>query len=114
MLLGETDEELKEQVKMWIIYSHIAKSMPPLAKHWNGAYPDAKQGIKEVIRQIKERNEAHRAANEGEDENPLKRFYPGQHAEDRTRTTCCLYYATDENGVKCRTCPRNKHKERVS
>lgn len=51
---------------------------------------------------------------EGADENPLKRFYPGQHAEDRTRTTCCLYYATDENGVKCRTCPRNKHKERVS
>ena len=38
--------------------------MPPLAKHWNGAYPDAKQGIKEVIRQIKERNEAHRAANQ--------------------------------------------------
>lgn len=64
LLLGETDEELKEQVKMWIIYSHIAKSMPPLAKHWNGAYPDAKQGIKEVIRQIKERNEAHWAANQ--------------------------------------------------
>ena len=33
LLLGEADEELKEQVKMWIIYSHIAKSMPPLAKH---------------------------------------------------------------------------------
>ncbi|MCY7752750.1 YusU family protein [Bacillus haynesii] len=64
LLLGETDEELKEQVKIWIIYSHIAKSMPPLAKHWNGAYPDAKQEIKEVISQIKERNEAHRAANQ--------------------------------------------------
>ncbi|MCY8758063.1 YusU family protein [Bacillus haynesii] len=64
LLLGETDEELKEQVKMWIIYSHIAKSMPHLAKHWNGAYPDAKQEIKEVISQIKERNEAHRAANQ--------------------------------------------------
>ena len=29
LLLGETDEELKEQVKMWIIYSHIAKACRP-------------------------------------------------------------------------------------
>lgn len=64
LLLGETDEELQEQVKMWIIYTHIAKSMPPLAKHWNQAYPDAKQGIKEVIQSIKNMNEAHRANRE--------------------------------------------------
>ncbi|MFN2744191.1 MULTISPECIES: YusU family protein [Bacillus] len=61
LLLGETNEELKEQVKMWIIYTHIAKSMPPLAKHWNAAYPDAKRDIKEVIQSIKKMNEAHRA-----------------------------------------------------
>ncbi|MEC1259686.1 YusU family protein [Bacillus swezeyi] len=61
LLLGETNEELKEQVKMWIIYNHIAKSMPPLAKHWNGTYPDAKQDIKEVIQNIKKMNEANRA-----------------------------------------------------
>ncbi|KAA6450584.1 YusU family protein [Bacillus swezeyi] len=61
LLLGETNEDLKEQVKMWIIYNHIAKSMPPLAKHWNGTYPDAKQDIKEVIQNIKKMNEANRA-----------------------------------------------------
>ncbi|MED1739434.1 YusU family protein [Bacillus swezeyi] len=61
LLLGETNEELKEQVRMWIIYNHIAKSMPPLAKHWNGTYPDAKQDIKEVIQNIKKMNEANRA-----------------------------------------------------
>lgn len=61
LLLGRTDKELQEQVKMWIVYSHIAKSMPPLVKHWNHTYPDAKEGIKEVIQSIKKMNEAHRA-----------------------------------------------------
>ncbi|MFD3200789.1 YusU family protein [Bacillus sp. LR_5] len=60
LLLGETNDELKEEVKQWILYTHIAKSMPPLAKHWNATYPDAKQGIKEIIQHIKELNEAHR------------------------------------------------------
>lgn len=60
LLLGETSNELKEEVKQWILYTHIAKSMPPLAKHWNATYPDAKQGIKEIIQHIKELNEAHR------------------------------------------------------
>lgn len=46
LLLGETNDELKEEVKQWILYTHIAKSMPPLAKHWNATYPDAMQGIK--------------------------------------------------------------------
>ncbi len=31
LLLGETNDELKEEVKQWILYTHIAKSMPPLA-----------------------------------------------------------------------------------
>jgi hypothetical protein len=35
--------------------------MPPLTKHWNESYPDAKDGIKELISEIKELNEAHRA-----------------------------------------------------
>ncbi|WEZ64795.1 YusU family protein [Bacillus subtilis] len=60
LLLGETNDELKEEVKQWILYTHIAKSMPPLAKHWNATYPDAKQGIKEIIQHIKELNEVHR------------------------------------------------------
>jgi hypothetical protein len=35
LLVGEGSAENKEKVKAWILYSHIAKSMPPLAKHWN-------------------------------------------------------------------------------
>ncbi|MEC2233571.1 DUF2573 family protein, partial [Bacillus subtilis] len=34
LLLGETNDELKEEVKQWILYTHIAKSMPPLANLW--------------------------------------------------------------------------------
>lgn len=60
LLLGEINDELKEEVKQWILYTHIAKSMPPLAKHWNATYPEAKQGIKDIIQHIKELNEAHR------------------------------------------------------
>ncbi|WP_456277759.1 YusU family protein [Bacillus sp. AK128] len=61
LLLGETNEELKKKVEAWVLYNHIAKSMPPLAKHWNETYPEAKDGIKELIAEIKELNEAHRA-----------------------------------------------------
>jgi hypothetical protein len=65
LLLGETDDQLKKQVEMWIVYTHIAKSMPALAKHWNATYPDAKQGIKEVIYHIKSLNEEHRKNEKG-------------------------------------------------
>ncbi|MEW6979728.1 YusU family protein [Bacillus sp. A015] len=61
LLLGETTEALKKDVKQWVIYSHIAKSMPPLAKHFNETYPEAKEEIKETIQRIKQLNEAHRA-----------------------------------------------------
>jgi hypothetical protein len=61
LLVGEADEEVKEKVTMWALYSHIAKSMPALAKHWNEMYPDAKAEMKKVIEEIKELNEAHRA-----------------------------------------------------
>ncbi|MCC9088595.1 YusU family protein [Bacillus pumilus] len=61
LLLGETTEALKKDVKQWVIYSHIAKSMPPLAKHFNETYPEAKEEIKETIQRIKQMNEAHRA-----------------------------------------------------
>jgi hypothetical protein len=61
LLLGESNDELKEKVQVWALYTHIAKSMPPLTKHWNESYPDAKDGIKELISEIKELNEAHRA-----------------------------------------------------
>ncbi|XNN68709.1 YusU family protein [Bacillus pumilus] len=61
LLLGESTDALKQDVKQWIIYSHIAKSMPPLAKHFNETYPEAKEEIKETIQRIKQMNEAHRS-----------------------------------------------------
>ncbi|WP_144525521.1 YusU family protein [Bacillus pumilus] len=60
LLLGDSTDALKQDVKQWIIYSHIAKSMPPLAKHFNETYPEAKEEIKETIQRIKQMNEAHR------------------------------------------------------
>lgn len=61
LLLGESTDALKQDVKQWVIYSHIAKSMPPLAKHFNETYPEVKEEIKETIQRIKQMNEAHRA-----------------------------------------------------
>ncbi|WP_409251897.1 YusU family protein [Bacillus sp. SCS-153A] len=61
LLLGETSPELKEKVSKWVIYTYIAKSMPPLAKHWNSEFPEAKEEIKNIISEIKELNEEHRA-----------------------------------------------------
>jgi hypothetical protein len=60
LLVGEASAENIEKVKTWILYGHIAKSMPPLAKHWNAEYPEAKEQIKNVIAEIKEMNERNR------------------------------------------------------
>jgi hypothetical protein len=60
LLVGESSEETKEKVKVWALYSHIAKSMPALAKHWNGLYPEAMQEMKEIINEIKLLNEQYR------------------------------------------------------
>jgi hypothetical protein len=62
LLVGESSDEVKEKVKMWALYSHVAKSMPALAKHWNEQYPDAKAEMKQVMEEIKELNEKHRAS----------------------------------------------------
>jgi hypothetical protein len=60
LLVGDDSEEVIEKVKIWALYSHISKSMPPLAKHWNATYPDAKTEIKDMISEIKQLNEKHR------------------------------------------------------
>ncbi|MBT2687515.1 YusU family protein [Bacillus sp. ISL-47] len=57
LLIGESDPELKEKVEAWALYSFIAKSLPPLAKHWNDTYPDAKEEMKALIAEIKKMNE---------------------------------------------------------
>ncbi|MDN4525584.1 DUF2573 family protein [Fictibacillus fluitans] len=60
LLLGESDEDKKEKVKMWALYSYISQTMPALAKHWNAEYPQGKESLKEVVSEIKQLNEEHR------------------------------------------------------
>lgn len=60
LLLGESNEERKEQVQKWALYSYIAKTMPALVKHWNESYPDAKAEMVKLITDIKKQNEEHR------------------------------------------------------
>jgi len=60
LLVGESSPELTEKVKIWAMYTYVSKSMPPLAKHWNELYPDAKEEMKELILEIKELNEQYR------------------------------------------------------
>ncbi|MEH7307635.1 DUF2573 family protein [Neobacillus drentensis] len=62
LLVGEATDETMEKVKMWALYTHIAKSMPALAKHWNGLYPEAKEEMKQLINEIKIMNEQHRSS----------------------------------------------------
>lgn len=63
LLIGSSEPEHVEKVKAYVLYSSIAKSMPPLAKHWNESYPDAKDSMKELVNEIKKLNEAHRQLN---------------------------------------------------
>jgi hypothetical protein len=60
LLLGQTNEELKK--KVWALYSHVAKSMPALSKHWNEFYPEAKEQMKQLIAEIKQLNEEARGS----------------------------------------------------
>ncbi|MGX6445392.1 DUF2573 family protein [Neobacillus sp. K501] len=60
LLVGEANDEIREKVKAWALYTHIAKSMPALAKHWNELYPEAKEEMKVIINEIKQLNEQHR------------------------------------------------------
>jgi len=60
LLLGESNNELKEKVTRWALYSHIAKTMPALVQHWNREFPEAKNEIKTMMEEIKKLNELHR------------------------------------------------------
>lgn len=60
LLVGDSSPELQESVKYWIMYTHISKSMPALARHWNEKYPEGKQEILDQMMKIKRLNEQHR------------------------------------------------------
>jgi len=60
LLVGESNTELKEKVKVWALYNHISKTMPALANHWGGSYPEQKEFIKCLYAEIKKLNEEYR------------------------------------------------------
>ncbi|MEW9669260.1 DUF2573 family protein [Ammoniphilus sp. 3BR4] len=59
LLTGEATEERVEMVKVWSIYSHMLKVMPPLVKHWTSEeqHQEAKQKIREIFEEIQRLNE---------------------------------------------------------
>ncbi|MGD7046204.1 DUF2573 family protein [Jeotgalibacillus proteolyticus] len=56
LLTGENSKESVEKVQQWIMYNHIAKQMPALAKHWNSLYPEGKEEMKKVVLDIQKKN----------------------------------------------------------
>jgi hypothetical protein len=62
LLLGEWTEEKQEKVEKWVMYTYISKSMPALTKHWNEKYPQAKEDVVNLIKEIKTLNDQHREA----------------------------------------------------
>lgn len=60
LLIGDASPELQEKVQAWVLYNHVAKSMPPLIRHWNELYPEAKDEMKALILEIQQLNEANR------------------------------------------------------
>jgi hypothetical protein len=63
LLVGTSEDAVKEKVTFYCLYSHIAKTMPALAKHWNGMYPEAKNQIVDIMNEVKALNEQHRKSN---------------------------------------------------
>ncbi|WP_445491856.1 DUF2573 family protein [Niallia sp. 03133] len=57
LLLGEQNETLKKKVELWMLYSHMAKSMPGLVKHWNAEFPNGKKEMVKIVTEIKKLNE---------------------------------------------------------
>ncbi|MEH7401491.1 DUF2573 family protein [Gottfriedia acidiceleris] len=62
LLLGDWSEEKQAKVEKWVMYTYISKSMPALVKHWNDTYPQAKDEVVNLIKEIKTLNDQHREA----------------------------------------------------
>ncbi|MCI3919961.1 YusU family protein [Paenibacillus sp. TRM 82003] len=61
MLVGDKSADTVEQVKLWALYSHIHKTMPAMANHWNASHPEGKQAVRELFEHIKALNQAKNA-----------------------------------------------------
>lgn len=67
LLIGENSEESVEKVQQWILYNHIAKQMPELAKHWNSLYPEGKKEMQQVVLGIIKQNKELKAKEKNEE-----------------------------------------------
>ncbi|MED4752920.1 DUF2573 family protein [Brevibacillus choshinensis] len=59
LLTGEATPERVEMVKVWCLYTHMSKAMPPLIQHWASEpdHAEARDQIREIIEQIKQWNQ---------------------------------------------------------
>jgi hypothetical protein len=59
LLTGEATPERVEMVKVWCLYTHMSKAMPPLIQHWASEpdHSEARNQIREIIEQIKQWNQ---------------------------------------------------------
>jgi hypothetical protein len=59
LLTGEATPERIEMVKIWCLYSHMQKVMPPLVQHWGSEieHQAAKVEIMRIIDQLKKWNQ---------------------------------------------------------
>ncbi|MFF3022292.1 DUF2573 family protein [Gottfriedia sp. NPDC057948] len=61
LLLGDWSEEKQAKVEKWVMYTYISKTMPRFVNHWNKEYPQAKEEVIKLIREIKMLNDQHLA-----------------------------------------------------
>jgi Protein of unknown function (DUF2573) len=59
-LIGEGSEEQQEKFEKYLIYMYISKAMPNLVRHWNSEYPEAKEEVVNIVKEIKTLNDKHR------------------------------------------------------
>ena len=60
LLVGKTNNELREKIKVWAIHKYISKTMPALENHWGASFPEGKEILAELNGEIKKLNEEYR------------------------------------------------------
>ncbi len=58
LLTGDGSEEMVHKIKIWAIYQHLSRTMPPLTKHWGEMHPEGRKVIRELFEEVKLCNEA--------------------------------------------------------
>jgi hypothetical protein len=56
LLTGDDSPEMLDKIKTWAIYSHIHKTMPALASHWNQSHPEGKLAIRKLFEEVRDLN----------------------------------------------------------